>query len=189
MLLQAKVALPFCIGQGVKQRFIHPFRRQRIDPHTHCQLICGLEGDASKLTEPVWMVPDDIHGLFPVFPVQLYCPVGADTVRCQKSDHIPGTTVSQVRINDLTQLLFADAPYGKQFPRLLIENLKGFLTEGIVDLLCCLLADATDLTGGQVCDDTVLGGRDDFLIPLHLKLDSVLLGFAPVAFHPVLDLI
>ena len=55
---------------------------------------CGLEGDASKLTEPIWMIPDDIHGLFPVFPVQLHCPVGADTVRCQKSDHIPGTTVS-----------------------------------------------------------------------------------------------
>ena len=135
------------------------------------------------------MIPDDIHGLFPVFPVQLHCPVGADTVRCQKSDHIPGTTVSQVRINDLTQLLFADALNGEQLPRLFIENLKGFLTECFVDLLCCLLANATDLTGGKVCDDTVLGGRDDFLIPLHLKLDSVLLGFAPVAFHPVLDLI
>ena len=135
------------------------------------------------------MIPDNVHGFLSVFPIELDSPVGSHTMRRKKRNHIPGTTVCQVGINDLAKLLFTDSLHGKQFPRLLIKDLQCFLTEGLVDLLCSLLADATDLTGGKVCDDTVLGGRDDFLIPLHLKLDSVLLGFAPVPFHPVFDLI
>ena len=110
-------------------------------------------------------------------------------MRRKKRNHIPGTTVGQVGINDLAKLFFTDTLYGKQFPWLLIKDLQCFLTEGLVDLLCSLLADATDLTGGQVCDNTVLGRGYDFLIPLHLKLNPVFLGFAPVPFHPVFDLI
>ena len=189
MFLQAKVALPFCIGQCVKQCLIHTLRRQRIDPHTHCQLIRGLKGNTCQLTQAVRMIPDDVHGFFSVFPIELHRPVGTNTVGCQKSDHIPGATVSQVRINDLTQLLFADTLHGKQLPGLFVEDLQCFLSEGIVDLLCSFLPDTTDLAGSKVCDDTLSGRCDNFLITLYLKLDSVLLGFAPVPFHPVLDLI
>ena len=44
---------------------------------------------------------------------------------CQVSDHIPGTSVGQVGINDLMKLLFADTTHIEQFFGFLIQNLKG----------------------------------------------------------------
>ena len=107
---------------------------------------------------------------------------------CQVSDHIPGTSVGQVGINDLAKLLFADTTHIEQLFWFLIQNLQGLFAVGIVDPLSGLLADTFDLSGGKVCDDTFFSRRYHLFIPFDFELDSVLLILAPPSFHPVFDL-
>ena len=110
-------------------------------------------------------------------------------MRCQKCDHIPGTTVGKIRVNDLLQFLLTDSSDRKQFSRLLIQDFQCFLTECIVNLFCSLLTDSSDLPGSKISNDTLLGGSDHFLIPLHFILQTMLGILGPSAFHAVLDLI
>ena len=135
------------------------------------------------------MVSDDVHGLLAVFPVQPDSSAGADTVGGQKCDHIPGTSIGQVRIDDLSELLFADTSDGEELLRLLIQNLKRLLAEGIIDPFSGLFTDAADLSGCQISNDSFPGGGYDFLITLHLELDTMLLTLAPLSSHIVPDFI
>ena len=69
MLLQAQVSLRFRISQSIQKRMIQAFLGKRIDAHTHCQFISRFKSNAGKLTEPVGMIPDDVHRFLSVFPV------------------------------------------------------------------------------------------------------------------------
>ena len=131
------------------------------------------------------MIPDDVHRFLPIFPVQLHGSVWGDAIGCQECDHISGATVCQVRIDDPFQLLFADSSYGKKLLRLLVQDLKGVCPKGLIDPFRNFLADTPDLTGRQIGNDAFPGGRDNFFIPFYGKLDPVLLGLAPAAFHSV----
>lgn len=123
-----------------------------------------------------------IHGLFAILAVKLDCSVRRNTMRSKKCDHITSSSIGKVRIQNLCKLFLTDSPYFQKLLRLLIQNQQGILSKGIVDPLCSLFSYAFDLTGSKISDNAFLGGGNDFLVALNLKLDSVPGIFASFAF-------
>ena len=64
--------------QSVEQGGVHPLRGTGVQSQALGDLVRCAKTDARQLTEPVWMVFQDIQGIFAVLPVELHRPVGAD---------------------------------------------------------------------------------------------------------------
>ena len=135
------------------------------------------------------MLLDDGHGLLAVLLVELHGAVCRDPVGSEKGDDIACRPVGEIRITDLREPCLADAGDPEKLVRLLVQNFQRQIAVGVIDLLRDPRADALDLAGAEVPDDTFPAGDDDLVIAVHLKLGAVFGIAGPVALHVIAQVI
>ena len=189
MFFHTQMSFQLCVGQREHQTLIHPFRRNRVKAHADGNTVSRLEADSHHLTQAVGVVPNDVHGLLSVLLVQFDCAVRRYAMRRQKSDHIACAPGSHVRVTDFFEFGFADARYGEQLLRIVIQYSQRILPEHGINLFRNFRTDALDLPGTQVSNDAFPVWGDHLVKTLNLKLDAMFGIPAPAPAHVIAKII
>ena len=151
-----KISTRFRFLEHMEQRRVYAFFPAWIKPHAFRDHIGGFESDPPHLTEPVWMLTDDVSRFPTIDFEELDGALRRNPKGGQQCDDVPRAPHFHVGFRDALQLLWTDASHFQQPMGFPVQDIQRFIAEMGINALGCLFPDAFDIARAEIGDDTRL---------------------------------